>query len=139
MRIERTVLRCRIAHALEHHLREHRVELARRYADLFRVFVAHRDVIDRVTFWGVGDGDSWLNGWPVPGRTSYPLLFDRADQPKPAFDSVLATAREGLRQAGDRDIFDPHRAVRARPEAAIDCAVCIQHENGEGLVVVVLE
>ena len=36
------------------------------------------DVIDRVTFWGVGDGDSWLNNWPVPGRTSYPLLFDRA-------------------------------------------------------------
>jgi endo-1,4-beta-xylanase len=68
--------------------------LARRYADLFRVFVAHRDVIDRVTFWGVGDGDSWLNNWPVPGRTSYPLLFDRRDQPKPALDSVLATARD---------------------------------------------
>jgi len=66
--------------------------LARRYADLFRVFVAHRDVIDRVTFWGVGDGDSWLNNWPVPGRTSYPLLFDRQDRPKVALDSVLATA-----------------------------------------------
>ena len=26
----------------------------------------HRDVVDRVTFWGVADGDSWLNGWPVP-------------------------------------------------------------------------
>jgi endo-1,4-beta-xylanase len=67
--------------------------LARRYAALFRVFVAHRDVIDRVTFWGVGDGDSWLNNWPVPGRTSYPLLFDRQDRTKPAFDSVLATSR----------------------------------------------
>jgi endo-1,4-beta-xylanase len=66
--------------------------LAHRYAGLFRVFVAHRDVIDRVTFWGVGDGDSWLNNWPIPGRTSYPLLFDRQDRPKPAFDSVLATA-----------------------------------------------
>lgn len=67
--------------------------LARRYAEIFRVFVAHRDVIDRITFWGVGDADSWLNDWPVPGRTSYPLLFDRNDQPKPAFDSVMATAR----------------------------------------------
>ena len=66
--------------------------LAARYADLFRVFASHRDVIDRVTFWGVGDGDSWLNNWPVPGRTSYPLLFDRADRPKPAFDAVMSVA-----------------------------------------------
>jgi endo-1,4-beta-xylanase len=64
---------------------------AKRYADLFGVFVRHRDVIDRVTFWGVTDGDSWLNGWPVRGRTSYPLLFDRNGQPKPAFDAVIRT------------------------------------------------
>jgi endo-1,4-beta-xylanase len=62
--------------------------LAERYASLFRVFVKYRDVIDRVTFWGVIDGDSWLNNWPVRGRTSYPLLFDRAGQPKPAFYAV---------------------------------------------------
>jgi endo-1,4-beta-xylanase len=64
--------------------------LAQRYADLFRVFVKHRNVIDRVTFWGVTDGDSWLNNWPVRGRTSYPLLFDRRGQPKPAFAAVMA-------------------------------------------------
>ncbi len=63
--------------------------LAKRYADLFGVFVKHRDVIERVTFWGVTDGDSWLNNWPVRGRTSYPLLFDRAGQLKPAFDAVI--------------------------------------------------
>jgi endo-1,4-beta-xylanase len=67
--------------------------LARRYADLFRVYMKHRDAIARVTFWGVSDGDSWLNNWPVRGRTSYPLLFDRAGQPKPAFDAVIRTAR----------------------------------------------
>jgi endo-1,4-beta-xylanase len=67
--------------------------LAKRYADLFGVFVRHGDVIERVTFWGVTDGDSWLNGWPVRGRTSYPLLFDRNGQPKPAFDAVIRTAR----------------------------------------------
>ena len=67
--------------------------LASRYAELFRVFVKHRDVIDRVTFWGVTDGDSWLNNWPVRGRTSYPLLFDRAGQPKPAFDAVVLARR----------------------------------------------
>ena len=50
--------------------------------------------IARVTFWGVGDGDSWLNNWPVQGRTSYPLLFDRNGKPKPAFDAVVRTAQE---------------------------------------------
>jgi len=68
--------------------------LAKRYADLFGVYMKHRDAITRVTFWGVTDGDSWLNGWPVRGRTSYPLLFDRAGKPKPAFDAVIrATER----------------------------------------------
>ena len=67
--------------------------LAARYAALFEVFLKHRDVIDRVTFWGVGDADSWLNNWPVRGRVSYPLLFDRQDNPKPAFDAVIRTAR----------------------------------------------
>ena len=51
-------------------------------------------VIDRVTFWGVGDGDSWLNNWPMRGRTSYPLLFDRQDLPKPAFEAVMNVARQ---------------------------------------------
>lgn len=67
--------------------------LARRYAELFRVYSKHRDVIDRVTFWGLTDKDSWLNNWPVRGRTSYPLLFDRNGQTKPAFDAVIAAAR----------------------------------------------
>ena len=67
--------------------------LARRYGDLFAVFLKYRNVISRVTFWGVRDGDSWLNDWPVRGRTSYPLLFDRAGRPKPAFDAVIRAAR----------------------------------------------
>ena len=67
--------------------------LADRYGDLFRVYWRHRDVIDRVTFWGVRDSDSWLNNWPVAGRTNYPLLFDRHGQPKPAFAAVVRVAR----------------------------------------------
>lgn len=69
-------------------------QLAKRYAELFGVFLKHRDVINRVTFWGVTDGDSWRNDWPVRGRTSYPLLFDRAGQPKPAFDAVIGAAAQ---------------------------------------------
>ena len=68
--------------------------LAKRYADLFGVYMKHRGTVTRVTFWGVADGDSWLNGWPVRGRTSYPLLFDRAGQPKPAFDAVIRAAEK---------------------------------------------
>jgi endo-1,4-beta-xylanase len=67
-------------------------ELAKRYADLFSVFLKHRDVVTRVTLWGVTDADSWRNNWPVRGRTSYPLLFDRTGQPKPAFDAVIRVA-----------------------------------------------
>ena len=68
--------------------------LAKRYAECFALFHKHRDKISRVTFWGVNDGQSWLNNWPVRGRTNYPLLFDRQFQPKPAFDAVIQTARE---------------------------------------------
>lgn len=67
--------------------------LANRYAELFSVYVNRQDAIDRITFWGVTDADSWLNDWPIPGRTSYPLLFDRSNEPKPAFDAVIRTAR----------------------------------------------
>ncbi len=66
--------------------------LAKRYGEIFTVYAKHADQISRVTFWGVTDGDSWLNGWPIRGRTSHPLLFDRNGQPKPAFDAVLKTA-----------------------------------------------
>lgn len=66
-------------------------ELAKRYVRLFKIFLRHRDAIDRVTFWGIDDGRSWHNGWPIPGRTAHSLLFDRSQQPKPAYHAVLAT------------------------------------------------
>jgi len=69
-------------------------QLATRYADLFRVFLKHRDGVERVTFWGVTDAQSWLNDWPVQGRTNYPLLWDRSFQPKPAYDAVMKVAEE---------------------------------------------
>ena len=66
--------------------------LARRYAELFGSYLRHRGTVARVTFWGVTDRDSWLNNWPVRGRTNYPLLFDRHGRPKPAFAAVIGTA-----------------------------------------------
>ena len=64
-------------------------KLAARYADLFAVFLRHRNDVTRVTFWGVTDADSWLNDWPIAGRTSYPLLFDRAGRSKLAFERLI--------------------------------------------------
>jgi len=70
---------------------EMQTKLAARYAELFRVFIKHKE-IGRVTFWGVTDAGSWLNNYPVRNRTNYPLLFDRQCQAKPAFGAVLKTA-----------------------------------------------
>jgi len=67
-------------------------QLTERYAELFDLFLKHSDKIERVTFWGVTDNDSWLNNWPIRGRTSYPMVFDRQYQPKPAFEAIMKTA-----------------------------------------------
>jgi len=64
---------------------EQQRELAARYADIFKVFLKHRNAITRVTFWGVSDGESWR-------RQSSPLLFDAKLQRKPAYDAVIAVS-----------------------------------------------
>ena len=61
---------------------------AKKYSDLFEVFLEYSDVIERVSFWGVVDHYSWLRNWPVEGRTVYPALFDRAYKPKPAYFAI---------------------------------------------------
>lgn len=65
-------------------------KLSRRYEELFRLFLKHRDKIDRVTFWGASDDESWKNNFPVRGRTNYPLLFDRQRKPKDAWFAVTS-------------------------------------------------
>src|SRR5574344_144204 len=59
-----------------------RVALENRYSDFFKLFLKYDDAFTRVTVWGVNDGLSWKNGFPVRGRTDYPLLFDRKNEPK---------------------------------------------------------
>ena len=71
--------------------------MAQRYAEVFSLFVKHR-AVSRVTLWGVTDADSWLNHWPVRGRTNHPLLWDRQGRPKPAFDAVVKVLRRASSQ-----------------------------------------
>jgi endo-1,4-beta-xylanase len=61
-------------------------KLTEQYASLFRVFVKHRKQIELVTLWGLTDRDSWR-------RFGKPLLFDGDWRPKPAFDAVIAEAK----------------------------------------------
>ena len=61
---------------------------ARRYKALFKLFLKYSSNIERVTFWGVWDGNSWRNYLPMQGRTDYPLLFDRNFKKKPAYHAL---------------------------------------------------
>jgi endo-1,4-beta-xylanase len=68
-------------------------KLADRYEQLFHILLRYRKHVERVTLWGLHDGISWKNNFPVRGRTNYPLLFDRQLQAKPAYDRLLKLAR----------------------------------------------
>lgn len=62
-------------------------KLADAYAGVFRAFLKHHGAVKMVTFWGVNDAVSWrANGKP--------LLFDGDNQPKAAFDAVIAEAKK---------------------------------------------
>ena len=54
----------------------------KRMDKFFQLYLKHSDIITRVTAWGVSDGDSWKNDYPMKGRIDYPLLFDRNHVPK---------------------------------------------------------
>jgi endo-1,4-beta-xylanase len=62
--------------------------LAESYKRFFEVLHKNAGKITSVTFWGLDDGRTWLNGFPVRGRTDYPLLFDKELKPKKAYYSV---------------------------------------------------
>ena len=62
--------------------------LAKRYADIFELFVKYNKDIYAVTLWGIGDSWSWLRG-------GQPLIFDNNLDPKPCYYSVLESLKKG--------------------------------------------
>jgi endo-1,4-beta-xylanase len=62
--------------------------LADSYKRFFEVLHKNAGKVTSVTFWGLDDGRTWLNGFPVRGRTDYPLLFDKELKPKKAYYSI---------------------------------------------------
>ncbi|WP_194974262.1 endo-1,4-beta-xylanase [Aquiflexum lacus] len=69
-------------------------KLAKRYGELFGLFYKHKDHITRVTFWGIHDGGSWLNNWPMRGRTAYPFPFNRGYEEKEDVIQAIIDARK---------------------------------------------
>lgn len=61
---------------------------AEQYVEIFKLFNENLDIIVRVSFWNLHDGQSWLNDFPWQ-RVNYPLLFDRKRKPKAVFDAVF--------------------------------------------------
>jgi GH35 family endo-1,4-beta-xylanase/enterochelin esterase-like enzyme len=55
------------------------------YAKLFAIFRKHKDVIERVTFWGLHDRRTWRFG-------QHPLILDANSQPKPAYAAIVRKA-----------------------------------------------
>ncbi|MFA3793021.1 endo-1,4-beta-xylanase [Aliiglaciecola sp. SL4] len=70
------------------------LKLANAYKHLFALFLRYQKHIDRVTFWGVSDNDTWRNNWPMHGRTDYPLLFNRDYQAKAFVKDLVALANQ---------------------------------------------
>jgi len=69
-------------------------EQADRYHEIFELFLKYKSNIERVTFWGTSDAQSWKNSYPIKGRTDYPLLFDRKFNSKPAYHALLELSDE---------------------------------------------
>jgi len=62
---------------------------AEQYKKVFAIFRKNASPINGLTFWNVTDKHTWLDGYPVPGRKNYPLLFDTTGQPKKAYWDVI--------------------------------------------------
>ena len=63
-----------------------------RYTELMKVFLAHPE-LRAVTLWGISDSHTWLNHGEYEGRNDAPLIFDRQQQPKPAYRAMLDAAK----------------------------------------------
>lgn len=64
-----------------------------RMTHFFSIIDKYSEHVSRVTVWGVTDGNSWKNDWPIKGRTDYPLWFDRKGEMKPFLKERMAAMK----------------------------------------------
>lgn len=67
---------------------------ARDYARLFAIFAKHKDVIERITFWGLNDRRTWRQG-------QHPLILDATGRPKPAYAAIVGSISRRPKQNAD--------------------------------------
>ena len=99
-------------------LRLLREQQERQYAMLFEAFRRHADVIDCVTFWNLGDRDSWL------GTDKEPLLFDKDFQPKRVYNIV--------RDMNEQQQVGVMQRAYDRPDPNFHIYLCFGQSNMEG-------
>ena len=58
------------------------------YEHYFDVFRRMHNFLSGVTFWGIGDDDTWLDSFPI-SRLDLPLPFDTELQAKPAYWGIV--------------------------------------------------
>jgi endo-1,4-beta-xylanase len=75
--------------------RETLLEQASKYRALFEMFreEAKAGNLDMVVVWGLSDIETWLNNYPVRGRTDYPLFFGKDLKAKPAYWAIVDPSR----------------------------------------------
>ena len=71
------------------------------YNRIFRIFRKHKDVIDNVTFWNLGDRDSWL------GVNNHPLPFDENYKPKRSY-RIIRDFNASLDNRTPKEDFRPN-------------------------------
>jgi len=62
---------------------------AERYQQMFELFREYSAHITSVTFWGVADNYTWLDGFPVRGRKNWPMVLDTNGEPKKSFWNIV--------------------------------------------------
>ncbi len=80
-----------------------------KYAEVFRVLRRHADKVECVTFWNLGDADSWL------GANNYPLPFDRDYKPKNVY-RVIRDFDPAVDKAEIKEDFRPSSTCQPRQE-----------------------
>lgn len=73
---------------------EKQIEVDQFWIDFYKMLITHKDVISRVNFWCLNDGNSWRNDFPIKGRKDYATLFDRQNNPKSTVEKLIKLVEE---------------------------------------------
>ena len=73
---------------------EKQIEVEQFWIDFYKMLITHKDVISRVNFWCLNDGNSWRNDFPIKGRKDYATLFDRQNNPKSTVEKLIKLVEE---------------------------------------------